>query len=166
MKYVTKVQDREYQIEIAADGQITVDGQPVAVDLQPVDAPNLYSLLLDHLSYEVYVEEEAGDIYHVLLRGQQYPVQVREQWTHGLDTDRLGWGPATKEMAVRSPMPGVVETIAVAVGDQVYAGDLLLVLETMKMENELRASRAGTVKAIHVQVGDAVGSDQDLLVLG
>jgi len=164
VKYMARVDDVEFEVEIAHDGQVYVDGAPLAVDLQVVDEPFLYSLLLDHVSYEAYVEErESG--YQVLLRGQEYQVGVREEWTHGLAGSQKGWGPPTEEDVIRAPLPGLVLAVAVDEGQEVAAGDLLAVLETMKMDNELRAPRAGTVKKVHVEPGDAVAGDQPLVVV-
>lgn len=164
MKYIAHVEDETFTIEIAQDGQVLVDGRPVSVDLQSVDDPFLYSLILDNVSYEAYVEaQEEGR--QVLLRGQEFLVNVREAWTHGLEPGREGWGPPTAEMVIRAPLPGMVLASPVTAGQEVSAGDLLVVLETMKMENDLRAPRAGTVQKVHVAPGEAVAADQPLVLL-
>ena len=68
--------------------------------------------------------------------------------------------------ALRSPMPGRVVKILVKVGDRVAAGQAAVVVEAMKMENELRAGRAGTVKELRCAEGAAVEAGQDLVVIG
>lgn len=165
MKYLARVGDETFSVEVAPDGQVLVDGQPVSVDLQPVEEPYLYSLLLDHVSYEAYVEKR-GDGWQILLRGQQHEVTVREEWTHGLEGSPEGWGPPTGPAVVRAPLPGQVLHLLVKEGQEVAAGDLLLLLETMKMETELRAPRAGTVRKVHVVQGQAVAGDQPLVEIG
>lgn len=67
--------------------------------------------------------------------------------------------------AIKSPLPGVINSITVKVGDTVKSGDKVAVLEAMKMENEIRSSLEGTVKQILVNVGDAVPEGADLLVI-
>ena len=74
--------------------------------------------------------------------------------------------PAAGGGEVRSPMPGVVSAVSVRVGQAVAAGDVLLVLEAMKMDNEIPAPAAGTVREIRVARGDQVAAQQVLLVLG
>ncbi len=165
MKYIAKVGDTAFTVEFAPDGQVLVDGKPVAVDLQPVEEPYLYSLLLDHVSYEAYVERQ-GEEWRVLLRGQEHVVDVREEWTHGLEGSPEGWGPPTGSAVVRAPLPGQVLQVLVAEGQEVVAGDLLLLLETMKMETELRAPKAGTVRKVHVAQGQAVAGGQPLVEVG
>jgi biotin carboxyl carrier protein len=165
MKYTAKVGDAAFTVEIAPDGQVLVDGKPVQVDLQPVEEPYLYSLLLDHVSYEAYVERR-GEEWRVLLRGQEHAVDVREEWTHGLEGSPEGWGPPTGPAVVRAPLPGLVLQVLAQEGQEVVAGDLLVLLETMKMETELRAPRAGTVRRVHVAQGQAVAGDQPLVEIG
>ncbi|MGQ9567248.1 MAG: acetyl-CoA carboxylase biotin carboxyl carrier protein subunit [Anaerolineae bacterium] len=162
MKYIAKVGGATFTMEVTPDGQVLVDGQPVSVDLQPVEEPYLYSLLLDHVSYEAYVERQAEG-WRVLLRGQEHMVDVREEWTHGLEGGSEGWGPPTGPAVVRAPLPGMVLQVPVEEGQKVVAGDLLVLLETMKMETELRAPRAGTVRKVHVAQGQAVAGDQPLV---
>ena len=62
-----------------------------------------------------------------------------------------------------APMPGIILSIAVKEGDQVNAGDAILVLEAMKMENEIHAPRSGTVKKIHVSAGSEVRAGSELI---
>ena len=72
-------------------------------------------------------------------------------------------GVAGKESRVESPMPGLVLTVKVSEGDVVEQGDALLVLEAMKMENDIKAQFGGTVAAVHVKPGDAVGKSALLI---
>lgn len=66
---------------------------------------------------------------------------------------------------VVAPMPGIILNVLVKEGDQVNAGDAILVLEAMKMENEIHAPRAGTVKKIHVKEGSEVRAGSELIEL-
>jgi pyruvate carboxylase subunit B len=86
-------------------------------------------------------------------------VEVKDE--RGLLLERFGLAEAVEDRAreVRAPMPGLVVSVLVAPGRQVRAGEGLVVLEAMKMENELRAAADGTVKAVHVAPGDAVGKN-------
>ena len=72
---------------------------------------------------------------------------------------------AKKALRVRSQMPGKVVRIEVQAGDSVRKGDPLLVMEAMKMENEIRASHAGVVKTVHVSPGQAVETGADLILM-
>src|SRR5262249_12492551 len=70
------------------------------------------------------------------------------------------------DAAIRAPMPGLVSTVLVAVGDEIKRGENLLVLEAMKMENDLTAPRAGVVKAVRVSTGQSVRQGDVLAVVG
>ena len=74
--------------------------------------------------------------------------------------------PAASGNALKAPLPGVIKNICVAVGDTVSEGQTLVVLEAMKMENNLDAEKAGTVTAIHVEVGQNVMEDTPLVTIG
>ena len=119
--------------------------------------------------------------YRVIVDGQVFNVAVEEVIASGPQGDREtppvdlprerpaevkpkspGAGKAIK---VESPMPGSIIDIAVKPGDSVKEGDVLLVLEAMKMENEITASQAGTVVKIDVQIGDTVDGGETLMVL-
>ena len=68
--------------------------------------------------------------------------------------------------AVMSPLPGLIQKVLVKVGDQVTAGQNLLIMEAMKMENEIQAKSAGTVTAVNVKEGDSVEEGIELVVIG
>ena len=74
--------------------------------------------------------------------------------------------PAASGDALKAPLPGVIKNICVAVGDTVSEGQTLVVLEAMKMENNLDAEKAGTVTAIHVEVGQNVMENTPLVTIG
>lgn len=160
MNYIATVDGQAYSIGLDEDG-ITLDGTPVKVDLQSIDGGFHYSLLVGSASHEVFVER-CEDVCFVTLGGQRYRVQVEDE------RDRqLGKRRATVEEVgdaeVTSPMPGVVVAVLVNPGQEVRTGEGLLILEAMKMENEIRAQRTGVVEAVHVTPGQRVGQN-DLLV--
>lgn len=163
MKYVVTVGDKSYTVEVGGDGEIEIDGAPHQVDIQNIDGYSLFSLLLDNRSYELIAERE-GEEFRILLGGEMYTVRVTDERTR-----RLMEAPArvpSGEVAVKAPMPGLVVAVPAISGQEVKIGQGLIILEAMKMENELRAPRAGRVKAIRVSPGQVVDKDQVLVVIG
>jgi biotin carboxyl carrier protein len=69
------------------------------------------------------------------------------------------------EVTIKAPMPGLVIAVPVAEGQQIMAGEVLVILESMKMENELQAEWGGTVRSVHVRPGDVAGQDQALVTV-
>lgn len=131
-------------------------------DLRRFTDTNLVSLLLDHLSIDLLVDKE-GDTYTVLRDTEHYQVQVRPAWAEM--AGQVAEPRATGELTLEAPLIGVVVEVRVKPGQQVVKGDLLVVIEAMKMQNEVRAPRAGTVRAVRVGVGQKVPARQPLVVL-
>ncbi len=164
MKYATTIGGQTYIIEINREGEITVDGETRAADLRAIDGLGTYSLLLDSESHEALVETRADDI-GVLLRGRFYPVQVQDERARRLAESTRGFGAPAGEVAIKSPMPGLIVAVKVGPGQDVKKGETLVILESMKMENELKAPRDGTVGVVRVKDRQPVEQGQVLVTL-
>lgn len=168
MRYIATLNGKTYTIDIEETPeslQVFLNGEPAAVDLRQVTAPSLLSMLKDGRSYEVFAEPtETG--FEMVIGGERFMVDVADERSLRLaqvqkrDVERRG------DMTIKSPMPGLVVEVNVQAGDAVKAGQRLLVLEAMKMENEIRSFADGTVKAVHVQKGYKVELGQTLVVIG
>jgi len=163
MKYEVTVNGKVFQIEINREGQVVLDGQIMAADFSQIGS-GLYSLLVNNESFEALVEGRDGN-WQVLLMGDLYEVQVadeRDQMIRARSTPSVS---ATGELAIKAPLPGLIVEVPVAAGQAVSKGDKLVILESMKMENELRAPRDGKVERINVRAGDSVEQGQTLMVI-
>jgi biotin carboxyl carrier protein len=161
-------QSRIVSIERAAAGRyrLVVDGHPTEVDAARVGAFGL-SLLLDGAtasSREVQVAP-AGSPGEVLVwfEGRSVPATINGRRTGRGGAD-VGAG-ARGDQAVVAPMPGRVVRVLVAAGDQVTARQPVVVVEAMKMENELRSPKDGRVKEVAVTPGASVEAGRILLVV-
>lgn len=120
------------------------------VEFEPCGRHGIYSLLVDGRSYEVYAQPRSGG-WNILIGTQVYAVDS---------------GPAARARAaapepegvwtLRSPLAGIVAEVLVAAGDEVRAGQPLLVVESMKINNELTAARGGRVAEVHTRAGERV----------
>lgn len=164
MKYATTVGDQTYIIEINRDGEIVCDGEVYAADLQSIDELGTYSLLLDSASHEALVEIRNDEI-GVLLRGRFYPIRVQDERARRLAESTRGLGAPTGEVAIKSPMPGMIVAVRVSPGQDVLKGETLVILESMKMENELKAPRDGKVLSVRAEARQAVEQGQTLITL-
>jgi biotin carboxyl carrier protein len=165
MKFVATVDGRPEEVEITgADGRyrIRIGGQVWEVDARRTPE-GVYSLLVDGASYVAHVSEQAGAA-HVQVLDEAYVVQVEEYERHRIRTHG-GAGPAAGGQTLAAPMPGRVSHVAVRPGDRVKAGDPLLVIEAMKMENEFRAGMDGQVAEVRVAPGQAVNAGEVLVVI-
>jgi len=164
MKYEVTVGEAKYVIEVNEEGRIVMDGEPVEVDFSKVGDTSLCLLLVNHESFEGLVEP-TEEMWHVLFRGDLYEVAVADERAQ-LMRARAGMAvPESGELPIKAPMPGLVVKVPVEIGQEVKKGDKLVILESMKMENELKAPRDGRVERINVKPGDSVEQGQSLVVI-
>lgn len=164
MKYYATVNDQEFVIEIGQDNQIVVNDEPFDIDFKRMPDSSVTSLLINHRSLEAVVEEKDG-IWQVLIRGEQYPVLVLDERTQRLANARGSFTAPEGEVIVASPMPGTIIAVSVSEGDFVKEGDKIVILESMKMENELRAPRDGLIAQVNVKAGASVEKGETLVVI-
>jgi len=162
MKYITTVEGREFAVEIVDDKHISVDGKIYEVDFESVSGQPVYSLIVDGRSHESYIYP-GEDSWQVLLRGRLYPVTVEDEREKRLRAAAGGGVAETGEFHLRAPMPGLVVAVTVAEGEEVKKGQVILILESMKMQNELKSPRDGTMGRIRVKAGESVEQKQTLL---
>ena len=162
MKYITTVEDKQFLIEIIDEKHISVDGKVYEVDFESVSGQPVYSLIVDGKSHESYVAPGDQD-WQVLLRGRLYPVTVEDEREKRLRSAAGGGVAETGEFHLRAPMPGLVVTILVEEGQTIKKGQVLLILESMKMQNELKSPRDGVIGRLRVKPGETVEQKQTLL---
>lgn len=165
MKYITTVNGQEYVIEIDQENEITVDGERHGIDFQQLAQDGTLSLLIDNRSLEAIVDERE-DAWEVLLHGELYTVHVQDERAYRLAQARGQLSDASEAVVIRSPMPGLILDVLVEEGAPVQQGQTVVILESMKMENELRAGRDGMVTRVHVGKGDNVEKNQELVAIG
>lgn len=163
MKYYTRVDNNEYEVEIDGD-RILLDGKPVNVNLVRTGATELYSVLLDGRSYEMLVTADRFN-YQIAVRGVQLQVQVEDERARRMNRARRLPTLPDGELAITAPIPGLVVRILVQEGDVIDEGQPVVLLEAMKMENELRAVRGGVVKSVLAAAGQRVDQNAPLIVL-
>ena len=165
MKYVATLDGTAHVVEVTGgEGRyrLTVGEDVWDVDAR-LTAQGIYSLLIGGVSYVADVVDREGTCL-VDVMGEAYEVLVEEQ-TRWIIRTRGGAAGGGHGQTVRAPMPGKITHVAVRAGDRVQAGDTLVVIEAMKMENEFKASAAGTIAEIRVSPGQAVNPGDVLVVL-
>lgn len=167
MKYITIINNKEFAIELDDEtNQVVVNGEPLDVDLTTLDNSNLISCIINNRSLEAAVTSPDRDLWDVLLNGEIYNVNVKDERAYRLAKARGQLDGDSGTVATKSPMPGVIVNVPVSAGDTVNKGDTIVILESMKMENELKATRDGAVLEVKVGPGDSVEKDAILVVIG
>ncbi|MHC4845245.1 MAG: biotin/lipoyl-containing protein [Planctomycetota bacterium] len=167
MKYHVLIGDVHHEVTVTRDGggfRVELDGESMHVDVGTLAEGHAYSLLVDDRSVDVGVEERPGDALELMVAGRRYSTEVlgeREWLARSIQPDS-----EDGDRTVRANMTGIVRQVLVAEGDAVQKGQTLLILEAMKMENEVKAEADGTATRIVVEAGATVSIGDRLLEIG
>jgi biotin carboxyl carrier protein len=164
MKYVTTVDNQEFQIEIVDERHIRIGERLLEVDFQAISGQPVFSVILDGKSYESFVYQGDED-WEVLIRGRQYQVKIEDEREKRLKAAAGGGVAEGGEFHLKAPMPGLVVSVLVEEGQEVKKGQVMLILESMKMQNELKAPRDGVIGRVRVKAGESVEQKQSMLSL-
>lgn len=162
MRYITTIEKQEFLIEVIDERHILLDGVPYEVDFDSVGNQPVFSLIINGYSYEAYIYPENNG-WQVLLHGRLYSANVEDEREKRLKAAAGGKVIEKGEYHLKAPMPGMVIAIPVQNDQKVKKGDVLVILESMKMQNELKAPKDGVISRIKVNVGDSVEQNQTLL---
>ncbi len=183
MAYVSSVGDKAYTVdagESSPQREINIDGMrynidwrqiaPLATDAQGQSSVGgRYSLLIAGKSYEVFARrvkraDEAGYRYEILVAGQRFEIAVEDEREKALKGS-IQSAHESGEAMVRAPMPGLVLGLPMEPGAEVERGQTVVILEAMKMENDLASPITGKVKEIRVSKGQTVNQGDVLVVV-
>jgi biotin carboxyl carrier protein len=165
VKYFVTIAAKTHEVEV--DGtRVLVNGEALEAHLATVPGTPLYHLLLGGASWTVAAQALEGVGRWALgVVGERVELEVVDERARQIQRLTATGAPAVGGATVRAPMPGLVVRVAVVVGQRVEAGAALVVVEAMKMENELRAPRSGVVETVHVAPGDTVEKAAPLVTL-
>jgi pyruvate carboxylase subunit B len=170
--YVVTVGERHFRVKVVGEHLVEIDGQRRQVDFVRL-AEDHYSLLLDNAVFDLVsnpVSEDKknslrGARVRVSMNMRDYIVTVDDRRSLLLKSLRREEASESNSLVVMSPMPGMVVKVEVHEGDEVEKGDGLVILEAMKMENELKAPVRGRVISVHVRGGAAVEKGEQLVTI-
>lgn len=162
-KLSVTIDGRTFEVEINipphCDGSelpVTVDGQPLQVAVSCVDGPEqLEWIMIEGRSHEIVVDR---DLRWLHSHGRRHRLEVR-------DLEASVTRPVSGDGRVKAPIPGMITRVLVAAGDRVEAGQPIIVLEAMKMENEITAPAGGTVEELGVSEGAAISTGDTIAVI-
>jgi biotin carboxyl carrier protein len=154
---------RSVELEGEADRwRILLDGQPVDADVVEI-ASHTLSLLLDGQSYEVHIAPSPDGMLKLQTGLEEFTAEVTDP--RAWRGRRHGALEAEGRQQIVAPMPGKVVRVLVEAGDKVEAGQGLVVVEAMKMQNEIRATKSGQAERLLVREGQTVSAGEPLLVI-
>ena len=165
MRYFVTVNQRPHEVTVVerlGELEVTVDGKPFDIDYEEVDSLGQVAVRCGPMSYGISIEGGSSSVTAVIA-GHLYAVELedeRERAAHAAAREATKGGGV-----VKSVMPGIVVQLLVKPGERVTKGQPLLVLEAMKMQNEIGAPADATVTAVHVSEKQAVSSGEKLVTL-
>ncbi|HPF14189.1 MAG: biotin/lipoyl-binding protein [Planctomycetes bacterium] len=165
MKLFVQVDGREFEVElshVAGKRVMLIDGEPMEVDYRAADALGQVILMHAGKSYGISIEGTTHQV-HATLAGHAYALHMEDERERAASLAAKaalgGGGP------LEAVMPGIVVEVLVQEGQQVEAGQPILILEAMKMQNEILAVAPAVVASVHVKAGDTVPAGAVLVVL-
>jgi biotin carboxyl carrier protein len=164
MKLDVEIDGKTHSVELVQERDLSrwfADGLPLDADAVEV-SPGVYSILLHGESFEVRIEKVGSEL-RAIAPGREYKIAIRDprEWKR----NRGGATEAEGRQQVSAPMPGKVVRILVATGDQVQAGQGLMVVEAMKMQNEIRTPKSGKIERLSVTEGQTVNAGEVVAVV-
>ena len=165
MKYEVRIGETARIVEIESEPtgetRFRIDCRTVVADASEI-APGTYSILLDGHSFEIQMRRTRQGL-RAICGGQEFPVSVRDPraWRGAQGALHVAEG----RQQVTAPMPGKVVRVLIVPGQRVDVGQGLVVVEAMKMQNEIRAPKAGTVERVFVKENDTVGASDPLAIV-
>ena len=164
MTYEITIDGKEYRLElnkVDARWQCTLDGEAIEVDAV-IARPNVMSIIIGGIAYEIKRERTASDM-HLWVKSARFAVDVRDP--RSLRSRRAKGAGIEGPQKLLAPMPGKIVRIVASQGQEVDAGHGVLVIEAMKMQNELKSPKKGTVKQIMVAEGASVTAGDVLAIV-
>lgn len=164
MRFFVTIEGVTTEVELRSDG-VFVEDRCIEADLVDVPGTNVRSLILDGVSYSVLADSPAQGHWDLRMAGRRISAEVVDERTRAIrEMTGVEIGP-TGPKPVVAPMPGLVVKVEVQEGDSVETGQGLVIVEAMKMENELKATGPAQVGAVRIEVGQTVEKGQVLIEL-
>jgi len=162
MRYITSIGEKDFVIDIIDEHHISLNDEVFDIDFHSIGDQPIFSLILDGKSYEAFVYPD-DDKWQVLLHGRFFIAHAEDERERKLREASKSTISSNNRYFLKAPMPGLIVDIPVNEGQEVKEGDILIVLESMKMQNELRAPRDGIVTNLKVLQGESIEQHETLL---
>ena len=162
MKYFVTLREQTWEIGIEGS-RVTLNGEEHQAELRGIDGTPLRLLVVDGRSWSFPLEGKGGGLWQALVHGEAYHVEVLDERAAHIRSLVGEVAAPVGPMVLKAPMPGLVVRVLASPGQKVVEGTSLIVLEAMKMENELKATGPGVVAEVAVRPGETVERGQVLL---
>ncbi len=161
--YTATVNSNKYQV-IINKNHVKVNGSEYPCELTKANN-TVYLFKVGDKIYDITVNELGSGRYGILVEGEYFETEVKTRLREQAEEYLKNKADVSSKGVLKAPMPGLVVKVNVSEGDKVNAGDTLIILEAMKMENNLKSVLAGTVKDIRFKEGDNVEKEDIIMTI-
>lgn len=163
MSYIVRVDGREFRVDITREGshfKISLNNKDMTAEMASPYSNSQIALIVDNKLYSVVFNAENK----IAVNAEEYVAEIFDEHVHTLFKTSTQVG-LKHEVVITVPMPGLIIDVGVKEGEAVKAGQGLIVVEAMKMQNEIKAPRDGIVKTIFIKKGQTVNSREKLIII-
>ncbi len=163
-EYIITIGDNKHQVFVENPGKVIIDGEAFEIEIEKVN-PNLYLLRIGSSVFDITTQRRNNEEYDFLIDGCFFRTGVRTKLREKAHEFLERKEKLSHSDSIKAPMPGMVLNIHKKKGDQINIGEPVIILEAMKMENEIRSPATGVIKELYVVSGDSVEKDTILLTI-
>lgn len=163
-EFIVTINNRKHEVSISDDGKVLSGDKYLTTELLFI-SKNAYTMRIGDNVYEITSNKLGQDRYGVIIDACYFDTTVRTKLQETANELQKNKSRLFHHSDVKAPMPGLLLKLKVNIGDEIKIGDSILILEAMKMENELRSPASGTVKSIHFNEGQSVEKDSVIMTI-
>lgn len=163
-EFKVKINDRSFDIDKVSEPGMLIDGNNIQLEVVKLKE-NQYSVIFKNKVFEFTIEQNSGVHYLFHHDNQSFDIEIEDETDQLLHKYKNQGQSSHRLLEVKAPMPGLVLKVEVKVGQTVTSGSGLVILEAMKMENEIRSITDGVVKEIRVKERTAIEKGDTLIIL-
>lgn len=163
-EYIVTTNNRKYNVKLTSQHEVEINGKRIPVELIKL-SHSAYLLKYGNKVFEICTDNLSKDKYGFLISGWYYTAVVRTKLQESVAEFKIKIGEQHSTASLISPMPGLILKLKKKIGDTVKAGESLIILEAMKMENELKSPISGVISKIKITEGQSVEKNTELVII-
>lgn len=163
-EFIVTINNRKHLVKMLSDGKVQIGDREVNVDVSQI-ANNAYVIRIENSVYEITSNKLGVDRFGIIIDASYFDTTVRTRLQETANELQKNKSKLKHHSDVKAPMPGLLLKLKKGIGDEVKLGESILLLEAMKMENELRSPASGIVKKIFYKEGQSVEKDSIILTI-
>ncbi|MFA7227966.1 MAG: acetyl-CoA carboxylase biotin carboxyl carrier protein subunit [Melioribacteraceae bacterium] len=163
-EFIVTINQRKYSVKVSDDGEVSIGEKSFKADLSSI-ADNAYVIRINDRVFEITSNKLEKERFGIIIDACYFDTSVRTLLQEQANELQKNKSKLNHHSDVKAPMPGLLLKLKVKIGDEIKLGDSILILEAMKMENELRSPASGIVKNIFFQEGQSVEKDSIILTI-